>query len=151
MQYEQGSVGRVFVVRLEDGERVYDAIEALAEKENVQSASVFAVGGFRRAGVVCGPVDPDALENIEGQIERFDDAREIVGVGTIFPHEGKAKLHFHAAIGRGDRALVGCPREEATCFLVLEVIVMEILGLSAERVKDASGFALLQVGLGAAR
>jgi predicted DNA-binding protein with PD1-like motif len=70
----------------------------------------------------------------------------MVGVGTIFQSEGKPSLHFHAGIGRGDHALVGCPRESAECFLILEVIVIELLGLDASRVHDPqTGFHLLRL------
>ena len=74
-------------------------------------------------------------------------AREIVGLGTLFQSEGKPSLHFHAGIGRGDHAIVGCPREQATCFLILEVVVIEWLGLEAERIPDPrTGFRLLTLG-----
>ncbi len=77
-------------------------------------------------------------------VQRFDDARELVGVGTLFPCEGKPSLHLHAGIGREDKALVGCPREKADCFLILEVVIIEWIGLNAERVRDPeTGFHLL--------
>jgi predicted DNA-binding protein with PD1-like motif len=153
MQYSECRQGRTFVARLEDGEAIYDAIEKLAEREKIHAATVLAIGGVRRACVVTGPADPTTLRAIVPQVQRFDDAREIVGIGTIFQSQGRPSLHFHAGIGRGETALVGCPREGAECFLILEVVVIEWLGLdSAERLTDAeSGFRLLDLGVGARR
>ena len=143
MDYRECRIGRTFVARLRDGESIYDKIEGLAALEGIKSAAVLALGGIRKGGVVTGPQKPE-LENIVPNIERFDDARELVGVGTLFLGNGNPSLHFHAGIGRGKTALVGCPREEAICFLVLEVIIIELIGMDAQRMHDPeSGFHLL--------
>jgi predicted DNA-binding protein with PD1-like motif len=146
MDYGECRVSRTFVARLHDGESIYDEIEGLAAKENVRCATVLALGGIRKGGVVTGPKDPTSLVGIEPVVQRFDDAREIVGVGTIFPADGKPSLHFHAGMGRGETVLVGCPREEATCFLILEVVIIEWVGIEAERVRDPeTGLQLLKI------
>lgn len=145
MNYTQGRLGRVFVARLEDGESIYDVVEEIARRENIEAASVLAVGGIRRGKVVTGP--QHATGTIVPHYEEFDDARELVGVGMLFPHEGKPSLHFHAGIGRRDSALVGCPRAGMSVYLVLEVIITELVDVSAERAYDpASGASLLKVG-----
>jgi len=147
MRYTQGSLGRVFVARLEDGESVYDAVHELARREHVTAAAVLALGGMRKGRVVTGPESPTG--KVVPHYEEFDDARELLGVGTVFPSEGEPALHFHAGIGRGGTALVGCPRAGMATFLVLEVIVIELLGVDAERTLDTvSGFTLLQIGDG---
>jgi len=144
MQYAEGRIGRVFVARLEDGESVYDAVHEVARREGIGGAVVFALGGMRSGRVVTGPERPTG--KIVPHIEEFDDARELVGVGTLFLAEGKPALHFHAAIGRGQSALVGCPREAMATFLVLEVVILELVGLAAERAFDeASGLQLLKL------
>jgi len=144
MKYTQGQVGRVFVARLEEGESIYEVVEEIAKREEIHAASVLAIGGIRRGKVVTGPVNPTG--KIVPHFEEFDDARELVGVGTLFVSEGQPSLHFHAGIGRADSALVGCPRAGMSVFLVLEVIITELLGVQAERAHDDnSGLALLQV------
>jgi len=144
MDYTQGTLGRVFVARLHDGESVYDAVEEMARREHVSAAAVLAVGGMRRGKVVTGPESPTG--KIVPHYEEFDDARELVGVGTVFLQEGAPSLHFHAGIGRGDAALVGCPRAGMAVFLVLEVVMIELLGLAAERVmEEEAGLRLLQI------
>jgi predicted DNA-binding protein with PD1-like motif len=144
MRYSQGSVGRVFLARLHDGESIYDVVEEIARREGISAASVLAVGGMRRGKVVTGPENPTG--KVVPHYEEFDDARELVGVGTVFLHEGKPTLHFHAGIGRGDSALVGCPRAGMAVYLVLEVIITEIVGAKAERAYDeGSGLNLLTI------
>jgi uncharacterized protein len=146
MQYQEAKVGRTFIARLKDGEDIYESIQTIAERENIQAASVYAIGGIRKGGVIVGPQDTTSLKDIQDISRHFDDAREILGVGTLFPKDGKPILHFHGAIGREDTAIIGCPREEATCFLTLEIVIVEWTGLNAQRVTDPeSGFALLQL------
>ncbi|MGA2265514.1 MAG: DUF296 domain-containing protein [Phycisphaerae bacterium] len=145
MEYQVGRIGRVIVARAFEGEDLYGQVQAIAAKENLRSAAVLAVGGLRRAKVVVGPKDPHGP--IEPQFRQFDDAREIVGVGTIFPDETGPVLHFHAGIGRGAEAIVGCPRGGASVFCVLELILIEIEGIDARRLLDEQlGLKLLRVG-----
>lgn len=148
MRYTQGTLGRMFVARLEDGESIYEAVEEIAAREDVRSAAVMAVGGMRSGKVVTGP--QQTTGRIVPHFEEFDDARELVGFGTLFPQEGKPSLHFHAGIGRGDKSLVGCPRAGMSVYLVLEVVIIELLGIDASRQMDPEfGVHLLSVaGLG---
>lgn len=149
MDYTQGALGRVFVARLEDGESVYDAVTGVARRERVASALVLALGGMRRGRVVTGPEQPTG--RVVPHIEEFDDARELMGIGTVFSRDGEPSLHFHAGIGRGDSALVGCPREGMSVYLVLEVVIIEMVGLGAHRALDKqSGLHLLRIVRGAA-
>jgi len=136
MDYQTGKIGRVIVARGFEGEDVYEEIESIAAREGVASAAVILIGGLRSARVVVGPKSPTGP--IEPQYTEFDDAREIAGVGTIFRDcdDDTPKLHLHAAIGRGDEVLAGCPRGGAKIFCVLEVVILEIEGLDATRALD---------------
>ena len=150
MDYDVGRIGRVIVARGFDGEDVYECIESVAAKEDVRSAAVIVVGGLRSGKVVVGP--KNVTGRPEPQYAEFDDAREIVGVGTIFPdgEDEKPSLHLHAGIGRGgEEPIVGCPRGGATVFCVLEVVIIEIEGVDAARRLDpATAFKLLTLGRG---
>lgn len=144
MEYTQGTLGRVFVARLHDGESIYEAVEEIATKEGVESAAVMAVGGIRSGKVVTGPMNTTG--KIEPHYEEFNDAREMVGFGTVFMQEGKPALHFHAGIGRKERSLVGCPRAGMSVYLILEVVIVELLGVQATREMDSEfGVNLLKV------
>jgi predicted DNA-binding protein with PD1-like motif len=119
-----------------DGEDIYNEIEALAVKENIEAAVVWLVGGMRSGKVVVGPKNPDGP--IEPTFREFDDARELAGVGTIFrdADSGKPMLHLHAAIGRGEETIAGCPRGGATVFCVLEAVLLELNDVDARRAMD---------------
>ena len=146
MEYEIGKPGRILVMRLNDGDPVYASIESAAAKERIEGAAVWLVGGIKNAGVVVGPKEEDKFP-LEVMEKRFTDAREIAGTGTIFTNaKGEPKLHMHAAIGKGDEVITGCPRKGADCWLIDEVVIMEITGLSARRMTEAKcGLELLSI------
>ncbi len=145
MDYEVGNIGRVIVARGCDGEDVYGEIEGLARKENVRNAAVILLGGLRKGKVVVGPKKSSGP--IEPIYAEFDDAREVMGIGTIFWDDKGPKLHLHAGIGRESETFVGCPRGGASIFLVLEVVMFEIVGFEAGRRFDpASTLTLLSFG-----
>ena len=147
MQYSVGTTGKVIVARLKTGDPIYSSVEGLAKKENLRCAVVWIIGSVSHGGVVVGPRNEGEFP-LQVLIERFDDARELLATGTIFPNKaGAPKLHLHSAIGKGKKAIVGCPREGADCWLVDEVVIMEIVGVNAKRLKDAeTGLELLTIG-----
>lgn len=52
MKFSQGSLGRVFVLRLEDGDRIPDTIESFAVEHDVKRAFCALLGGLDRKSVV---------------------------------------------------------------------------------------------------
>ena len=147
MEYAVGKVGRVIAARLFEGEDLYESIERLAEQENIKSAAVFITGGFRKAKVVVGP--KEEKPKIVPNFKQFDGPGEVLGVGTIYRDDKGPKLHIHTAAGKGDEVVVGCPRGGASIFLILEVTIIEIDGIAAERAFDAeSGVKLLRFDKG---
>ncbi len=145
MEYAVGKTGRVIAVRLFEGEDIYESIESVAAKEDIKSAAVFITGGFREADVVVGP--KQEKPKIVGNFKKFEGPGETLGVGTIYCDEQGPKLHLHAAIGKGDETVVGCPRGGASTFLVLEVTIIEIIGIDAGRKFDPEhGLNLLRLG-----
>ena len=138
----EGKVGRVFVVRLEDGDRLPDAIEDLAKEKNIRAASVILLGGIRRGKVVVGPETPEVPP--KPMTKDFLDVHEIAAVGTIFANtQGKATLHLHGALGRDGRTITGCTRTGVEVWLIAEAIITEITDTNAQRVL-ADGLELLE-------
>ena len=147
MEYQIGHTGRVVAARLFEGEDIYACIEGLARKEKINAAAVLITGGMRKASVVVGPKQENP--RIEPDFRAFAGPGEVLGVGTLYPDDQGPKLHLHAAIGKGEVPMVGCPRHEVTTFLVLEVTVIELLGIRGERSLDAqTGFNLLRFDQG---
>lgn len=144
MEYAVGKTGRVIAARLFEGENLYDSIESIAEKENIKCAAVLITGGIRKADVVVGP--KSEKPKIDPNFFNFVGPGETLGVGTIYCDNGKPKMHLHAGIGRGDTHIVGCPRGGASIFLILEVTIIEIVGIDASREIDPeTGLKLLKI------
>jgi predicted DNA-binding protein with PD1-like motif len=143
----EGQLGRVFVIRLEHGDRLPHCIERFAEEKGVLVGHVILVGGIGDGEVVVGPRRSDERPP-EPMLLPIDGAHEVVGVGVIAPDEdGKPRLHMHAALGRSGKTTTGCLRPGVSTWLVGEAIVYEITGARVARVKDAeTGFSLLQPG-----
>ena len=45
MKYSQAKQGRVFVIRLEDGDILHEEIEKFAAEQGIRAAALLAVGG----------------------------------------------------------------------------------------------------------
>ncbi|WFS64044.1 DNA-binding protein [Pseudodesulfovibrio thermohalotolerans] len=128
MQYSQGNVGRVFTLRLENGERLPGCLEEFAREHDIKAALCTLIGGADKGNVVSGPKDGKALV-IDPILCPVQGAREVIGLGTLFPDEsGEPVLHMHAALGRDGETLTGCIRPGLDVWLVGEVVVMEIVG-----------------------
>ncbi len=147
MQYSEGSIGRVFTLRLEDDDRVPDCIEQFARDHDIKTALCTLIGGIDAGSIVVGPEDGDA-PTIDPILYQIKEAHEVLGTGTIFPDEaGEPILHMHAALGREGKTHTGCIRPGLDVCLVGEVVIMEILNTDMLRKKEAkSGLALLCKG-----
>lgn len=145
MKATEGRLGRVFVIRLEDGDILPDCIEKFAKKNGVSVGHVILVGGIGEGQIVVGPRDSRKMPP-EPMLLPIDGAHEVAGVGVLAPGEdGKPVLHIHAALGRSGQTMTGCLRPSVTTWLVAEAILYEILGANVSRRKDQkSGFTLLE-------
>ncbi len=145
MKCSQGSLGRVFVLRLEDGDRIPDTIESFATEHNVQRAFCALLGGVGPGRLVVGPVDGDASP-VEPMYHAIDDIHEAAAVGTLFPNaDGEPKLHMHSALGRAGDTHTGCVRAGLDVWKIAEVVIMELTGISmTRRLNQATGFEILE-------
>ena len=143
----EGRIGRVFVIRLEDGDMIPECIERFAEEKGVSAGEAILVGGVGSGDLIVGPRGSKEMPP-EPMLLPVDGAHEVVGVGVLAPGEnGKPTLHVHAALGRSDQTITGCLRQGVSTWLVGEVILYEILGAKITRVQDKqSGFELLEPG-----
>lgn len=145
MQYEAATAGRIITIRLSEGEPVYESITAVAVKEKVTRAVLWIIGGVKNSRVVVGPERDDERPLVPMQVF-LPDSREIVACGTLFPNEtDEPSLHIHASFGKSGTTVTGCPRLSLDCWLVTEIIMIEIAGGTAFRKADENGFQLLTV------
>lgn len=136
MQAVQGNLGRVFVLRLEDGDHLPDCIEAYAREQNIQGGLCALLGGIGKGAIVVGPED-GAAEKITAMTHAINAVHEAAAVGTLFPNAaGDVKLHMHTALGRGESTITGCVRMGADVWKVAEVVIIEITGTGLARKLD---------------
>jgi predicted DNA-binding protein with PD1-like motif len=148
MHYTEAKPGRIFILRLHQGERLHEVIEKFASQKQVSSALCFFLGGAEdKSKVVVGPKDGKALPP-EPMVTLLKGVHEACGVGTIFADEhGKPKLHMHASFGRNDTAVTGCVRMGVDVWQIGEVVILELAGSSAKRAKSKdTGFEFLEIG-----
>ena len=148
MNYTEAKLGRIFILRLHQGERLHEVIEKFAAEKQVSSALCFFLGGAEdKSKVVVGPKDGAVLPP-EPMVTLLKGVHEGCGVGTIFTDEqGKPKLHMHASFGRNDTAVTGCVRMGVDVWQIGEVVILELTGSSAKRAKDKdTGFEFLEIG-----
>jgi predicted DNA-binding protein with PD1-like motif len=146
MQYSEAKQGRIFIIRLEDGEILHETIERFAEDQAIRAAYLIVLGGADGGSrLVVGPEDGRAVPVLP-MVHELDNVHEIVGTGTLFPdEEGHPVLHMHTASGRLDSTITGCVRTGVKVWLVAEVILIELLETTAlRRMEPGSGFKLLQ-------
>ncbi len=147
MHYSEGKLGRVFVLRLHDGDHLPDIIESFAAEHQVQGALCFFIGGAKdNSRVVIGP--RNSVETPpEPMVTLLRGVHEGCGVGTLFLDEtGKPKLHMHAAFGRNEKTVTGCVRLGVDVWRIGEVVMLEITGTGARRALDKdTGFDFLEV------
>ncbi len=147
MQCCEARLGRIFILRLEEGERLNDSIEGFARQQQLSHGLAFFLGGSGDGSkVVVGP--KSGRGEIIPLIHTLRGSQEVLALGTLVPDAaGVPVLHMHAAAGREGRATVGCTRAGVDVWLIGEVVLLEILGAeTAQRQKDpATGFQLLKI------
>jgi len=132
MEYSSGQLGRVFVAAFNDGEDLLAGLRELAEREGVEAAMVMVLGALKGGRMVLGP--RETVLPPEPMWQTIAQGHEIAALGTIFREEGKVKLHLHGGVGRAEKNLTGCLREDCKVFLTCEAVLLEIKGSGAHRV-----------------
>ncbi len=137
MLYSEGKPGRVFVIRLEDGDLLPDCLEEFAADQKIKVGLIHLVGGLREGRLVVGPESGD-LESVTPLYKEIDgQPKETLSLGIIIPDQnGRPRAHLHGALGRKNETLVGCLRPGIKTWLMGEVIIQEITGTASERVLD---------------
>jgi len=146
LNYTEANLGRIFVLRLHNDERLHEVIEKFADQKQIKSAFCFFLGGAQdKSKVVVGPKDRDVMPP-QPMVTLLKGVHEGCGVGTVFTDdEGKPKLHMHASFGRNDNTITGCVRMGVDVWQIGEVVILELTGSSAKRTKNKeTGFEFLE-------
>ena len=146
MKYSQARQGRIFILRLEDGEIVHEVIEKFADEQKIKAATLLVLGGADDGSrLVVGPESDRGLP-LNPMKRVLKNAHEVTGTGTLFPDEnGSPLLHMHMACGRKDTTTTGCIRAGVKVWHVMEVVIFELMDTTARRVVEHPlGIKLLQ-------
>ncbi len=146
MRYSEANLGRIFIIRLENGDVIHETVEQFAKDKGIKAASFFIVGGVDKdSTIVVGPEDDNASP-VNPMTLVLEKAHEVTGTGTLFPDEnGNPMIHMHIACGREDKTVTGCIRKGVKCWNLLEIILFELTGTNSYRKFNKSlGFYTLQ-------
>ena len=131
MDYRKGSIGRVFIVRFDEGDLFLEELLKIITEEKITNGWFHVLGGLREADVVIGPKEP--VMPPEPVWSEVRGARETIGTGSIFWDGDEPKIHLHAALGNHGETLTACVRKGTKVYLVLELVIFEINGIQASR------------------
>jgi predicted DNA-binding protein with PD1-like motif len=134
MQYSEGNLGRIFVLRMDHGEDLIASLQKFLREKKIESCMALFMGALRDGRAVTGPEAP-VIPPVP-HYESFESAWEVFGMATVYPSSEGPMLHIHSGLGRGTKTIVGCIRERAEVYLIVEVVLLEFSGLKAERVWD---------------
>jgi len=146
MKYSEAKQGRIFIIRLEDGEIIHDQIERFARDHAIYAAAVIILGGAdKNSRIVAGP-EKGRVYPVNPMEYMLKDVHEAMGTGSIFPdEEGNPVIHVHMSFGRKDESLTGCIRSGVKVWEVMEVILFELIDTDSKRILDKKlGFKLLE-------
>ena len=130
MEYRR--FGKTIVMRIDKGEEILTQLKAMALKENVQLASVRALGATNDFTVGVFKVDEKKY-----YANHFTGDFEIVSLtGTISTMNGEYYAHLHMSAGDAQGRVFGGHLNEAIISATCEMVV-EVIDGQVERAHDA--------------
>ncbi|HET7886769.1 MAG TPA: PPC domain-containing DNA-binding protein [Bradyrhizobium sp.] len=136
----ESGANRVFVLILDDGEEVFKAITAFANRERIEGASVTAIGAFSEAKV--GWFDLAAKTYKPIGIGEQCEVLSLIG-DIAQGDDGGASLHLHAVLGLQDGSVRGGHLISAKVRPTLEVTITETVEHLRRKKRSDLGIALI--------
>jgi uncharacterized protein len=134
MQYAEGKVGRVFLVRIDNGEDLIGTLLDFIARYQVHCGHVRFIGALESGQVVTGP--EQVVLPPKPHFEAFSGGWEVIGLGTITPGDKGPHLHLHVSLGKGNHVLTGCLRGTAVTYIIVEAVITEITGVETSMGPD---------------
>lgn len=144
MDYTQVTIGRSFLLKFDHGDDFHAEMNRFCARENIRAGFFHCIGAISKTTVVVGP----RSENLppEPLTESIDSPHEMIGTGSIFLKDDHPVIHIHAVFSSKTGAFIGCVREAAEVFIVIEAHVTEFSGLPGLREHDpVTGLNLLKI------
>ena len=147
MKATEGKIGRVFILSLEENDKLPHCIEEFARENDIKSGYVNFIAGIKTGSIISGPKNSDSrpIEPLKVDIK---NTHESAAIGLIArDNEDNPILHIHGFLGRNGETTSGCFGSGVDVWVTGEAIIYEILDAACAReIDDDTGFKLLQVG-----
>ena len=131
MDYRTGSMGRVLTIRFDHGDDFLEGTKEIVKGEKIRNGWFQILGAVRHADVVIGPEEP--VMPPKPIWMKVNEAREVIGTGSIYMDGKEPLIHLHAALGHHGETLTACVRKNTEVYLILEVLLFELIGMDASR------------------
>ncbi len=120
--------GPQWVLRLDDGQDLFEALSEFADREKMSAAAVlFGIGMFQKA--TFGYWDGKQYQPLELTVPH-----EVVALhGTIARVDGAPSVHLHGAVAGPDHRLVGGHLIRATVGVLEEIVLTTFPGRTFDR------------------
>jgi uncharacterized protein len=133
---------RVFVLILDPGEEAFKAITEFADREQIDGASVTAIGAFSEARV--GWFDLAAKKYKPIEVKEQCEVLSLMG-DVAKGDDGKASLHLHAVLGLQDGSVRGGHFLSGSVQPTLEVTITETVAHLRRQKRADLGIALISI------
>ena len=132
---------KTFVLVLDTGDEVVSNITNFARENDLDAASITAIGAF--SGATLGYFD--IVEKEYEKIPLEEQVEVLSLIGDIALNEGEPELHAHVVLGRRDGTTRGGHLLEARVRPTLEVVLVEAPDHLKKRTDEETGLALIDV------
>lgn len=130
-----------YAVALETGDEVVKRLGDFMREQEVEAASITAIGAFRRA--VLGYFEWQSKQYKKIPVEEQVEVLSLIG--DVAVAEGEPTLHIHAVLGKSDGSVVGGHLLSAEVRPTLEVIVTQSPSYLRKTKDPETGLALLAI------
>jgi len=130
-----------YAVSLETGDEAVKCLSDFAREQEVEAASITAIGAFRQA----------VLGYFEWKSKQYkkipvDEQVEVLSlIGDVAVSEGEPTLHIHAVLGKSDGSVAGGHLLSAEVRPTLEVIITQSPSYLRKAKDPETGLALLAI------
>ena len=130
-----------YAVALETGDEAVKLLSDFVREQEVEAASITAIGAFRRA--VLGYFD---WEKKDYKKIPVDEQVEVLSLlGDVAVSQGEPTLHIHAVLGKSDGSVIGGHLLSAEVRPTLEVIITQSPSYLRKAKDPETGLALLAI------
>lgn len=133
--------GNTIVARIDRGEEVLSSLKIICKKENVQLASISAIGAADH--VIVGLYNVAEKEYIKNT---FDGEMEMTSLtGNVTTKDGEVYLHLHANFADGDGHVFGGHLNEAVISGTCELFIFTLNGTMGRKLDEVTGLNILDL------